>query len=153
MHLLGQLNNTGNDMTEQTTLNVSDMPQDWYAFCDDRIVPLGICEDFDEADSKAPGQTHWLFSRDSLKDFISQAQEQLADGSSTVNAPWEVKQSDDNDYLYISRSGYPGEIHVKAESEGFVVDAWRSGDNTECLDSMSIMSSDMEPIDEHEVAR
>lgn len=57
--------------------NVSGMPQDWFAFADDKVVPLGICEDFDDADSKAPGQTHWLFSRDTLLEFVQQAQEAL----------------------------------------------------------------------------
>lgn len=61
----------------EVEINVSDMPQDWFAFADDKIIPLGVCQDFDEADSKAPEQTHWLFSREALALFVAQAQEQL----------------------------------------------------------------------------
>lgn len=35
---------------------------------------------------------------------------------------WLVRSS--GEYLYISRDGKPGEIIVKAECEGFVVDIW-----------------------------
>lgn len=66
------------------------------------------------------------------------------------SSPWSVKQSDDNDYLYISRSGYPGEIHVKAEAEGFVVDAWQSGNDSESVATMAVMSADLEPVDAYD---
>lgn len=43
---------------------------------------------------------------------------------------WHVTASDDGQYLYIELDGAPGQIHVKAEDEGFVVDIWStdSGD-------------------------
>lgn len=37
---------------------------------------------------------------------------------------WSIKASDDGTYLYISKADKQGEIHIKAESEGYVVDAW-----------------------------
>ncbi len=37
---------------------------------------------------------------------------------------WMLHTSDDGRYLYIERDGAPGQIHVKAEDEGFVVDIW-----------------------------
>jgi len=39
----------------------------YYAWVDDNSVhPLGECEDFSEADDKAPMGTHWIFDRDDL---------------------------------------------------------------------------------------
>ena len=35
---------------------------------------------------------------------------------------WHVTSSDDGKYLYVELDGAPGQIHIKAEDEGFVVD-------------------------------
>ncbi len=31
------------------------------------LVPLGECDSFEEADSRAPGNTHWIFDREELE--------------------------------------------------------------------------------------
>ena len=43
---------------------------------------------------------------------------------------WHVTASDAGQYLYIELDGAPGQIRVRAEDEGFVVDIWStdSGD-------------------------
>lgn len=41
---------------------------------------------------------------------------------------WDVEASDDGQYLYVRRDGKPGEIKVKAEDEGFVIDVWPEED-------------------------
>ena len=55
-------------------------PEDYWAWTGDTLIPLGICEDFDEADDRA-GRigtlAHWIFSRESLTEFVEQAQEKL----------------------------------------------------------------------------
>lgn len=37
---------------------------------------------------------------------------------------WKVQASPDGTYLYVQRVGKAGDIHVKAEDEGFVIDVW-----------------------------
>lgn len=59
-----------------TTPNVCGMPTDWWAFIDGRFKPLGICEDFDEADAKCPG-TAWLVDRTELELIFQQISEEL----------------------------------------------------------------------------
>ena len=49
----------------------------WYAFSDDRLVPIGRHSTFEEADASAPGQTHWIFNEQSLRNFVEQAVENL----------------------------------------------------------------------------
>ena len=58
---------------------------------------------------------------------------------------WYISASDDGDYLYIERSNAPGQIHIKAESEGFVVDIWSSDDAPVCVGSTSAMYTELEP--------
>lgn len=58
---------------------------------------------------------------------------------------WYVSASDAGDYLYIERSNAPGQIHIKAESEGFVVDMWSSDDEPVCVASTSAMYTELEP--------
>ena len=41
---------------------------------------------------------------------------------------WNVTVSDDGRYLYVSQGGSPGEIHIKQEDEGYVVDIWSDDD-------------------------
>lgn len=60
--------------------NASDMPQDWWAWSDDKLVPLGVCDGFDEADEKAPERTHWLFNRATLEDMVDKAARELQAG-------------------------------------------------------------------------
>ena len=60
---------------------------------------------------------------------------------------WHVTASDDGQYLYIELDGAPGQIHVKAEDEGFVVDIWTYdgiGDTT-CVASTSALYTELEP--------
>jgi hypothetical protein len=54
------------------------MPQDWWSWTDTGVlVPLGICEDFNAADEKAPGNSHWLFNRDTLTEFKQEIEREL----------------------------------------------------------------------------
>ena len=61
-------------------MNVADMPTDWWAWNGDILEPLGICEDFDQACERAdklPYPVHWVFSRESLSEFVKDAQQEL----------------------------------------------------------------------------
>ena len=40
---------------------------------------------------------------------------------------WHITASDDGQYLYIELDGSPGQIHIKADDEGFTVDIWSDG--------------------------
>ena len=63
-----------------STLNVSDMPTDRWAWTGDALIPLGVCEDFDDADeraSKIGTLAHWIFSREALTEFVEQVQKEL----------------------------------------------------------------------------
>lgn len=57
---------------------------------------------------------------------------------------WQVSTTHDGQYLYIGRDGAPGQIHIKAEDEGFVVDLW---DETleNCVGSAAATYSELEP--------
>ena len=60
---------------------------------------------------------------------------------------WHVTASDDGQYLYIELDGAPGQIHIKAEDEGFIVDVWAYdgiGDPT-CVASTSALYTELEP--------
>ena len=62
-------------------LNVSDMPEDYWAWSDNgSLVPLGVCEDFtaafDVADEKVPTY-HWVFSRQGLEEFKEEVLREL----------------------------------------------------------------------------
>jgi len=64
-------------------INASDMPQDYWAWTDTgKLIPLGICEDFDEAseraDAKAPSN-HWIFNRQGLEEFKAEILRELPD--------------------------------------------------------------------------
>jgi hypothetical protein len=41
---------------------------------------------------------------------------------------WHVEASRDSKYLYVKRDGRPGQVHVKAEDEGVIVDIWSDDD-------------------------
>lgn len=62
------------------TNNVSSMPTDWWAWDGDKLLPLGICDDIDEADEKCSSKhflAHWLFSRESLIEFRANIDKEL----------------------------------------------------------------------------
>lgn len=68
-------------MTKLEALNVPSMPTDWWAWTGDALIPLGVCEDFDGADERAgkiATLAHWIFSRESLAEFVEQARKELA---------------------------------------------------------------------------
>lgn len=58
---------------------------------------------------------------------------------------WLVSTSEDGQYLYVTLDGSPGQIHIKAEDEGFVVDIWADGDDGECIASTSASYPELEP--------
>ena len=60
--------------------NVSEMPEDYWGWTGERLVPLGVCEDFDEAAERADSQPRklvWLFSRECLTELGEQIKEEL----------------------------------------------------------------------------
>ena len=60
-----------------TEPNVSSMPQDYWAWTDEELVPLGICQDFDEAYEREPPNTHWIFTRQGLEEFYEEIKREL----------------------------------------------------------------------------
>lgn len=69
----------------ETEINAADMPQDYWAWTGDTLIPLGVCEDFDEAVERAQAeapmqQLPGLFSRAGLADFVTQATSELNHG-------------------------------------------------------------------------
>lgn len=60
---------------------------------------------------------------------------------------WHVTTSDDGTYLYIERDGAPGQIHIKAEDEGFVVDIWTYDGvgEPECMATTCCAYTELEP--------
>jgi len=46
---------------------------------------------------------------------------------------WLIVVSNEGDYLYITRDGSPGQVHVKAEDEGIVVDIWNDHEPPMCV--------------------
>ena len=60
-------------------LNISDMPEDYWVwfftdFGEARLTPLGVCEDFDDAEEKATGKFNpnhfsYIFSRQAMEEF------------------------------------------------------------------------------------
>lgn len=64
--------------------NVASMPEDWWMWTGDDLVPLGICEDFNEAADKAeqkPRNHVWIFRRDDLEMLRDQINEELEVGA------------------------------------------------------------------------
>ncbi len=61
---------------------------------------------------------------------------------------WLVR--DGGEYLYISMDGKPGEIIVKAESEGFVVDIW-SNDGNHPEGTTHALYTDLSSTEESEI--
>ena len=61
---------------------------------------------------------------------------------------WAVTASEDGQHLYIELDGAPGQIHIKAEDEGFVVDIWEThtylGD-PQCVATTSATYRELEP--------
>lgn len=39
-----------------------------------------------------------------------------------MHGGWRISVSDGGNYVYVCKDGRPGDIHIKAEGEGFVVD-------------------------------
>lgn len=65
---------------------VSVMPMDWWAFCRDKFMPLGICEGFDEADDIAESKyrdNSWIIDRASLQDLRTDINVELSKASVT----------------------------------------------------------------------
>ena len=58
---------------------------------------------------------------------------------------WHVTASDDGHYLHIELDGAPGQIHVKAEDEGFVVDVWSNDSEPKCVATTSALYTELEP--------
>jgi hypothetical protein len=62
---------------------------------------------------------------------------------------WVVKGVESGTYLYISRHGKPGSIHIKADTEGFVVDVWHADEvNPEVISTLAVPYEDLAPVEE-----
>ena len=48
----------------------------YYALVDgEKVVPLGPCECFEDADEKAPPGTNWIYSEEDIKIMLASAKE------------------------------------------------------------------------------
>ena len=48
---------------------------------------------------------------------------------------WMVTTSDDGQYLYVQLDGSPGQIHIKADDDGFVVGIWNDNEPPQVVSS------------------
>lgn len=118
-----------------TATNISPMPEEYFAWLDTgEIKNLGVCEGYDEAFEKAdalPQNSQWVFSEQGLREMQAEIANALQDKRRGVELNgWLINDSDDGQYIYLQRDGSPGQIHVKAEDEGFVVDIWADDEGT-----------------------
>ena len=62
-------------------INTAEVPQDYWAWADSgELIPLGVCEDYDEAFERAEVRrptSHWVFSRQGLEDFKAEILREL----------------------------------------------------------------------------
>lgn len=60
--------------------------------------------------------------------------------------PWSVEMSPGQRYLYIEHTEHPGDIHVKADIEGYVVDVWNGNKDAASVQaSLAIEYIDLRP--------
>jgi hypothetical protein len=57
---------------------------------------------------------------------------------------WLVNASDDGRYLYIERDNCAGQIHVKADDEGYVVDLYNDNLDPDCCASVYALYTELE---------
>jgi hypothetical protein len=57
---------------------------------------------------------------------------------------WLVSASPDGQYLYIQRDGSPGQVHLKAEDEGLVVDLWNDHEPMEVVATAAAAYTELE---------
>ena len=62
-------------------INIAEMPQDYWVWGDDgALIPLGVCDDIDEAFKKAETKCpnyYWVFSRCGLEGLKSEILREL----------------------------------------------------------------------------
>lgn len=58
---------------------------------------------------------------------------------------WSINDAGDG-YLFIARLGRPGEIVIKAEDEGYVIDVYPEGDPGGPDSTLSVFYSDLEML-------
>lgn len=61
------------------------------------------------------------------------------------NDGWAIRT--EGEYLFVKRKDKPGEILVKAEDEGFVVEVWPEGEDVDPEQTMGIFYTDLEEDD------
>lgn len=50
----------------------------YYALVDgEKVVPLGPCASFDDADDRAPPCTNWIYDKEALQRLVASAKEAL----------------------------------------------------------------------------
>ena len=123
--------------------------QEYFAVIDfELVVSLGEHDTIMDAFEVEPGNTTGVYSRDGLVELHNRIGAALGVNDATLNGRM-LHTSDDKDaqYLYIERDGAPGQIHVKAESEGFVVDIWTYDgiDNPNCVATTAALYTELEP--------
>jgi len=115
----------------------------WYALhTDGDIRYVGEFEGIDDADEATVGAV-WIADEESARAWLAQLQESLGHTNKANLEGWQVSTCDE--YLYATYTWAPGQIHIKAEAEGFVVDIWSSDDEPVCVASTSAMYSELEP--------
>lgn len=58
---------------------------------------------------------------------------------------WLVDVSECGQYVYLHKDGCPGAIHIKSDTEGFVVDIWDDGNQPEVQASTFCEYAQLEP--------
>ncbi len=52
-----------------------------------------------------------------------------AGNTNVVLGDWRVQESLDSTYLHVTHAHHPGQIDIKAETDGYVVDVWPDGED------------------------
>lgn len=122
--------------------------QDYFCIGDDgQLWILGNHGDHEAAEDTAASlsiNVVWLFGEQSAKDWQDQLGKALPDLVLNEKG-WRVTTSDDGCYVYVEREDSPGQIHIKAEDEGFVADFWSKGDEPICVAGVAATFSELEP--------
>lgn len=116
----------------------------WYALNQNGDMQyVGEFVDFCSADESLEYSVVWLVDEETARTWLAQLQESLGYTNKANLEGWQVSTCDE--YLYATHTGAPGQIHITAEAEGFVVDIWSSDDEPVCVATTSAMYSELEP--------
>lgn len=85
------------------------------------------------------------YSSAEVRQALQEAADLILPMSGWMIGDWRLKTSGDGEYLYVSREDKPGEIHIKADSEGYVLDVWPSDETAdESVATMAVLYEDLD---------